>query len=276
MNYNELDNFGIPDEMQNFDPTGAILDETQGANRGTWDAGNSGKDAVFSIQCINATSGTQNIELFGAANSIVDIPNTAYYGASGASFKPFTQKQMLALLGQFSITVEASEDDIQPTAMVIWDDSNGNLVYIANSFFPMSQWATFFTSQAPLAYNTGGVVAIVSCLQRPYKAFMADLRDLVLHIRMMRVRFSNVDGIDYPVSYNRPKSFGGADSNTNEVLTYQSPQNQLTNVVDVPTQFFIDKLTTMYLTLASKGTADFSQTTFNFWANAYRNNGLIA
>lgn len=278
MDYSELDNFGIPDEMHNFDPTGSILDEPAGQSRGVWDSANTGKDAVFSLQIQNATSGVQKAEMFGAANSIVDIPNTAYYGGGVDAYKPFTTKQMLALIGQVATTAEASEEAIQPPAMVIWDDSNGNLVYIASagSFFPLSQWATFFTSQAPLTVATAGVTLIISCLQRPYKALMADLRDLVLHVRMMRIRYSNLDGIDFPLSYSRPKSFGGADSNTNEVLTYQSPQNQLNNVVDVPTQFYVDKLTSVYTDVADNGGSAYSQTTYNFWVNAYRNNGLVA
>jgi hypothetical protein len=272
MNFNELDNFGISDEMHNFDPTGGILDETP-TNRGQWDAGNSGKDAVFTVQIQNATDKVLPVEMFGAANSIVEIPNPSAYPNG---YKPFTTKQTLALIGQLAVTADAGRPAIQPTAMVIWDDSNGNLVYIDGSFFPLSQWATFFTSQLPLAWNTPGVELIVSCLQRPYKAFMADLKDLVLHIRMMRIRFSNVAGIDYPLSYDRPKSFGGADSNTNEVLTYQSPQNQLTNVVDVPTQFYVDKLTTVRTQVADNGGANYSQTSYNYWVSAYRNNGLVS
>lgn len=286
MNADQLNQLGFLDDNQNFDPSGAIVNEAieMGATRGRW-AEQNGNPAIFSINAYNATSDIQQAELFGASNSIVEIPNNSVYAftatASGIPYRPCTTEQLLMLIGVVANTAEAGEAAICPRPMVIWDDTNGNLVWIdpgvtgGTTYFPMSQWSAFFTSQAPLVATTNGVNVILSCPQRPYRALMMDLKDLVLYIRKVRVKYSNVDGIPLPMSFNRVKSFGGADSNTAEPQQFQTPMDQQNNIVDIDIKYFVDKLTTMYIQLAPYPGANLaSLTAYTFWVNAYKNNGV--
>jgi len=276
-------------DLKNFDPEGRIVNEkmASGANRGSWHEGDGGLAAVFSLRVQNCTSGTQQAEIFGAANSIVDIPNDSVYSQYG-TYRPFTTEQVLCLLGQMAKTTDAqlaladadapiteNVKDIHPPAMVIYDDRTGNLVWIDGANFSLDQWQTFFVSQNPLVASTNGVVMIISCGQRSYRALMSDLRDLVLFIKRTKIIYPDDDGKNNPLTLQRPKSFGGSDSNTIEPENYFEPENQQSKVINIPDTYFVDKLTSIYFAVNGGNAGPALPITFTFSVSAYQNNGVM-
>lgn len=263
------------EENYGFDPTGKIVNEVPG-NRGAW-AATGGKDAIFTLKLQNCTSNTQRAEIFGAARSIVEIPNDSQYSQNGTGvlFRPFTTEQVLCLIGIVATTAEASEGTIQPPSMVIYDDRNGNLVYIETGYRSLTDWAATFTSQNPLTALTAGVTMIISCGQRSYRSLMSDLRDLVLLIRSTKIIYPDEDGKNNPIELYREKSFGGADSNTIEPSEYFEPENQQSKIIRIPDRYFVDKLTTLYTDINGSGTPGVpaQPVAITFSVTAYQNNG---
>lgn len=292
MDANELANLGLnPADLRTFDPTGRIVNEQMNANRGRWSSADSGGlTAKFSLKVTCCTTGPQQAEIFGAANSIVDIPNDSLYsGIAGIVYRPFTVEQILCLIGEVAIKTDAAAlqastttpttivGDIIPPSMVIYDDRTGNLVWIAgdSTGFKLSDWAAFFTSQAPLVPGTANVIMVISCSQRPYKALMADLKDLVLLVKQTKITYPDEDGKNNIITLTRPKSFGGSDSNTIEPENYFEPENNQSKVLNVTDQYFVDKLTTLSFLVNGNGGGNNLPVNFNFTVSAYQNNGVM-
>lgn len=272
-----LDSGFQPNGKQYYDPDGKIVNEQPTGNRGRWVGTPEGKKAVFTLKVQNCTSTTQRTELFGAARSIVELPNDSQYAQNGTGmlFRPFTTEQQLCLSGIIATTAEASEGAIQPPAMVIYDDRTGNLVYIANTGRTLTDWATTFTSQNPLTATTNGVQIIISCGQRPYRSLMSDLRDLVLYVIKTKIIYPDEAGKENPLLLWREKSFGGADSNTIEPTDYFEPENQQSKIINIPDRYFIDKLTSLYFDIEGSGVSGTpaQPISWTFSCLAYQNNG---
>lgn len=273
----DMEKFGNSENyLRTFDPEGKIVNEAINGNRGKWSSGASGVDAVFTLNVQNCSSDIQRAELFGAANSIVEIPNDSEYSVYG-NFRPFTTEQIVCLIGIVATTAEADEGDIIPPAMVIYDDRTGNLVYLSGIDRTLADWAALFTSQLPLTPLTLGTVVIISCGQRSYRSLMSDLRDLVLYVKETKIKYPDEEGMDNTLTFNRPKSFGGADSNTLEPSNYFDPDQNQSKLIKIPERYFIDKLTTIYLDVNGSGVPGEPANPVNitFKVTAYQNNGVM-
>lgn len=269
---NDLNQLGFtPDELQNFDPTGIIVDETNPLGRGKFQAAGLGKEAIFTIRIKNNDNATRRVELFNALNSIVEIPNDSEYVATapvnGYPFRPFTSSGILGLLSRVAVDPETggpeNEGDVIVPSIAIFNDLSGDLCYVQSK--TLTQW-----NANPLGAQDQNANIWVKCSQVPYKRLLADCKDLVLAIRMMKIQFASENQKKNALELTRVKSFGGSESNTLEPSEFFKPENQQSLVIDIPRDFYIDKATGIFFDLEP-----LEDMQITFFCKMFRNNGTV-
>lgn len=260
-----------PNEIESFDPTGAIVEELNPNNRGKFTSAGKGKDAVFTIRVVNQTSSRKRVELFNSLNSIVKIPNDSEYTATAPvtnfPYRPFTSSGLLNILGQLAVDPEGSssgqESAILVPSVALYNDLNGDLCYVTQQ--TLATWQS-----AGLTSQNAGADMWVRCNQIPYKRLVEDLSSLVLKVNKTKMQFASANQMKNALEFVRVKSFGGIESNTMEPSEFFKPENNQSLLVDIPRSYYIDKATGIFFDLEA---SEDMQITFS--VTMYRNNGVV-
>tara|TARA_R110002073_G_scaffold77799_2_gene188150 strand:+ start:4399 stop:5067 length:669 start_codon:yes stop_codon:yes gene_type:complete len=110
------------------------------------------------------------------------------------------------------------------------------------------------TTAGAFEFTDGTSKVTLTCNQLPYNTFFNALGNAVFHISMLRIKVSDVAQLDKQFTVRRQTMFGYSAEQTIVISNFIDPDQNQSNVVDIPTSLVMDAETGVYIDIIDDAT----------------------
>lgn len=129
------------------------------------------------------------------------------------------------------------------------NDSNIKNVTAAN---------TSLTADGNFVFGNGTTTVTLSCNQLPYNTFFRATATCAFRVSMLRLKTSDVDQFDKQIKVRRQTIFGYTGEQTIVISNFIDPDQNQSNVVDIPTNLVLDNESGWYIDMIEGATLTIS------------------